>query len=142
MKVKVKKLSPDAVLPYKGSAKAIGYDIVATDVVEKEGSGFGYIEYRTGLAVEPEEGYYVELYPRSSLSDTGLIMGNSVGVIDPDFRGELRFRFKYVQHSRKYEVGDRIGQMVVRKDIPSELELVEELSDSERSDQGFGSTGK
>ena len=78
MKINIKKLDPNAVIPKRMSAGAIGADIVAVSMNETS----DYIEYGTGLAVEVPEGYGLFLYPRSSISTKTLIMCNGVGVID------------------------------------------------------------
>ena len=141
-KIKVKKLDPNAKLPKFSTEGAVGADLVATSRRIVEEAGYGYVEYGTGLAFEPEDGYWLEIVPRSSLSKTGLILSNSVGVIDTDYRGEVSFRFKYIPGTAAYQVGDRIGQIIIRKHIPAEFEEVEDLTETERGSGGYGSTGR
>ena len=135
--VKIKRLHPDAKIPayaHKGDA---GMDIVAISKEEKE----EYTEYGTGLAFEIPEGYGGFIFPRSSLTTKGLVMGNHVGVLDSGFRGELKLRFKRVP-GEDYEVGDRVGQIVIMQYPRVIFQEVDELSPSERGEQGFGSTGR
>lgn len=140
MKVKFKKLSDKAVTPFKGTQGSAGFDITATgreiDGVNK------LIEYSTDIAIAIPEGYVGLIFPRSSVYRTQLSLSNSVGVIDSDYRGEIKFKFNYnIMHVHPYEVGDRVGQLVIVP-IP-DVELVEsDLDDTDRGEGGFGSTGK
>lgn len=135
MKINIKKLDPNAVIPKRMTAGAIGADIVAVSMNETS----DYIEYGTGLAVEVPEGYGLFLYPRSSISTKTLIMCNSVGVIDTDYRGELKFRFKRLGDNI-YQVGERVGQMVLAPVNSFDANEVEELGETQRGSGGFGST--
>lgn len=151
--IKVKKLHPDAVIPSQATPTDAGFDLVATDDgVVKEGMpvhGDLYIEYGTGISIEPPEGYHVEVFPRSSISKTHLILANSIGLIDEGYRGEIKLRFRYISHSSfstaptlAYKKGDKIGQIVIRKTESMPFVEVDDLSDSERGGGGFGSTGQ
>jgi dUTP pyrophosphatase len=140
-KVKVKKLSPEAVIPKYAKDGDAGMDLTATSKEwdqEKECLVFG-----TGLAFEIPKGYVGLVFPRSSICKVPLMLSNSVGVIDSGYRGEVKFFFRPIDRPRKnYEVGDRIGQIMI---VPyPEIELVEseKLSDSVRGSGGFGSSGK
>lgn len=143
MQVKVKKLSDKAVLPKQTPGNA-GMDLTATEVTwETTKDGVTYLSCNTDLAFEIPEGYVGLIFPRSSVTNTSLMLGNSVGVVDPSFRGSVSFRFKKVNHTsaKEYEAGDRVGQMII---LPyPEIEIVEskELSDTERGSGGYGSTG-
>jgi dUTP pyrophosphatase len=139
--VKFKKLSPQAVAPKIMRAGDAGADLTATRYVE----GPEYIEYGTDIAVEIPPGFVGYIFPRSSISNKTLILSNSVGVIDSNYRGEIKFRFKShegVLGENKYEVGDRIGQLVVMPIPTVTFEEAEELSESNRGEQGYGSSGK
>jgi dUTP pyrophosphatase len=137
--IKIKLLNESAKMPEKAYESA-GYDITATGVSEVEERGYGFIEYLTGISLEMPPNYCALLLPRSSISKTGLILANSVGLIDPDYRGEIKFRFKYVKESLKYNVGDKIGQLLFIE-VPSiNLTEVKDLSSTERGEQGFGSS--
>ena len=141
MEVNIKKLNESAVIPTYAKQGDAGLDLTAVsmDVIDNKGSG--YIEYGTGLAIEIPEGYVGLIYPRSSISKTGLILSNSVGVIDSGYRGEIKFRFKWVKDTDRYNIGDRIGQLVVMPYPQVTLIEKEELVETDRGDGGFGSTG-
>jgi deoxyuridine 5'-triphosphate nucleotidohydrolase len=98
--------------------------------------------YDTGIAVQPENGYYVEVVPRSSLSKTGYMLANSVGIIDPDYRGTIKIALvKTDKSSSDIELPFRGFQMIVRKAEQSTLtETFGELTNTVRGDGGFGST--
>ena len=151
MQVRVKKLHPDAVIPSYAKPGDAGMDMVAIDSsISADGL---YVEYSTGIAVEIPEGYVGLMFPRSSLSKTTMLLSNHVGVIDSGYRGEIKFRFKDLNMQQEfdgswycdetaYEVGNKIGQLVI---LPyPQIELVEatELSDTDRGADGFGSSGK
>lgn len=141
MRLRVKKLHTNAKIPEKAHIDDVGFDLVAVGMTTVNEKDYGYIEYDTGIAVQPEKGYYCQIVPRSSLSKTGLWLANSVGTIDPNYTGELKVRFKWVPGSKKYEVGDKIAQLVVLPLPTVELEEVMELEQTDRGAAGFGSTG-
>jgi dUTP pyrophosphatase len=142
VKIKVKKIVPEAVIPFYAKEGDSCMDITAISENIVEESGFGYVEYGTGLSFEIPKDHTMLIFPRSSISNQGLILSNSVGVLDETYRGELKFRFKYVRGSNKYNVGDRVGQILVLPRPLMEIEEVEALSDTDRGEGGFGSTGK
>lgn len=128
-----------------------GYDVYAcadgVDVYHTEGGRrtYLYTEYDTGVAIEPPKGYHVELFPRSSITKADLILKNSIGLIDNNYRGNLIFRFHKLQDvdtNNIYKRGDRIGQMVIRKTIHMPLMVVDTLTDTSRGTGGHGSSGK
>ena len=141
MKLKIKRLSENAVIPKYAKPGDAALDITATAV----NATFQYVEYRTGLACEIPEGHVGLLFPRSSVTNTTMMLKNSVGVIDSGYRGELTFRFYDTsQHSitsSRYKVGDRIGQLIVIPIPNMEIEEVTELSSTERGEGGYGSSG-
>ena len=151
MQVRVKKLHPDAVIPSYAKAGDAGMDMVAISAdISKDGL---FIEYGTGIAVEIPEGYVGLLFPRSSLSKTTMVLSNHVGVIDSGYRGEIKFRFKDLNMQQEfdgqwygdetvYEVGNKIGQLVILPYPQIELVETDELNESERGEGGFGSSGK
>lgn len=142
VEVKVKLLHENAVMPYYSHDGDGCMDITAVDVHMIEGDGFGYIEYSTGLSFEFPKGYVMLAFPRSSVSNTGLILSNAVGVIDHGYRGEIKARFKYVKGTAMYDPGDRIFQIMLVARPEMVMKQVDELGTSERSKGGFGSTGK
>lgn len=169
MKVKIKKLHPDAVIPAYAKTGDAGMDLTAVSMKFDE---YGNICYGTGLAFEIPEGYVGLVFPRSSIFNKGLVLSNSVGVIDSGYRGEVSFKFKpclemaegvyqpnnpeslglksdaawYLLHEEgnyvTYRVGDRIGQIIIMPYPQIELEEAEELSETERGTGGYGSSGK
>lgn len=115
------------------------FDLVATSKTEQE----QYIQYGTGIAIEIPVGYVGLLLPRSSITNYDLMLKNSVGIIDSDYRGEVMFRFaKLNSVSNQYNIGERIGQMMIIEAKKYELLEVYELSSTDRGQGGFGSTGK
>lgn len=146
MKLKVKRIAPNAVLPKKNHEDDTGYDIVATSCDISE--NYQFVEYGTGLIFEPEHGWGLTVRPRSSISKYDLLLCNSVGTIDHSYRGELKLRFKIVlppahkwYDAKIYAIGDRIAQMMPEKIENIDLEEVEEITASIRGSGGFGSTG-
>jgi dUTP pyrophosphatase len=142
MNIKIKKLHEKAVIPSYGKEGDCGLDLTAISVSTIDKGKFGYIEYDSGLSIEIPEGYVGLVYPRSSLSNTGLILANHVGVIDQNYRGSIKCRFKAIPNTDIYSVGDRIAQLIIQPCPKIEFEVVEELSDTNRGDNGFGSSGK
>ena len=142
MKVRFKKLNEKAVVPSYAKPGDAGLDLTATSKELTNNPQYGYLEYGTGLAVEIPEGHVGLLFPRSSISNTGLILSNSVGVIDSGYRGEIKFRFKHIPGTADYNVGDRVGQLVILPYPSIETEEATELSSTERGDGGFGSSNK
>jgi dUTP pyrophosphatase len=140
MVVKIKKLDPKAVTPAYAKAGDAAVDLTAISIAKVDRDEFGYMEYGTGLAIEIPEGHVGLLFPRSSISNSGLILTNSVGVIDSGYRGEIKLRFKHIPDTSYYKPGDRIGQLIIMPYPQIEFQEVEELSSTERGEGGFGST--
>lgn len=158
MKVKVQRLHPNAVLPAKAHPTDAGFDLVATSI---DYDRHGNIVYGTGLAFEIPEGHVGLLFPRSSISKKDLALANAVGVVDSHYRGEVTLKFrptlrasdkvKYLRGTAlyggngicdSYEVGDRIGQLIIMP-LPDVLFLeTDTLSATDRGTGGYGSTGK
>lgn len=142
MKVKIKKIHTNAIIPTYAKLGDAGLDLTAISCEPC----LDYIEYKTGLEIEIPEGYVGLIFPRSSISNKNQMLTNSVGVIDSGYRGEIKFRFKDARlliDSRisLYNVGDKIGQLIIIPYPKIELEEVEELSNTERGSDGFGSSG-
>lgn len=144
MDIKIKKLYPEAKIPTRGTVGSAGWDFYALTDADYIGAGVyrPNVMYQTGISLEIPSGHVGLIFPRSSIYKTDLNLSNSVGVIDSDFRGEIKFIFKR-PHTRsvEYKAGDRIGQLVI---IPyPEINFVEvdDLSDTKRGSNGFGSTG-
>jgi len=137
MKIKMKKLHPDAVIPRYAKAGDAGLDLTAVEIVA-DGS---LLTYKTGLAVEIPDGYVGLLFPRSSVYKTGQTLTNCVGVIDSGYRGEIMMKFSFSPQGLEYEVGDRIGQLLIMPYPKVEFVEVNELSETSRGSGGYGSTG-
>ena len=140
LKVKIKKLNPNALIPSYAKPGDACMDLTAISETIVEEGGYGYVEYGTGLAFEYQENHAMLVFPRSSISNTGLLLANAVGVGDSGFRGEIKLRFKWVKGTTKYNIGDRVGQFMIIPRPIIDLEEVEELSTTERGHGGFGST--
>ena len=139
MQVKIKRLTPNAVIPTYSKEGDAGMDLVATKILSD--TTFD-ITYGIDLAMEIPNGFVGLVFPRSSIRKYDLILSNSVGVIDSGYRGELQATFKTTGFRPKYEVGDRGAQIMIIPHPPIEFHVVDELSDTERGEGGFGSTGK
>jgi len=138
MKVKIKKLSELAVIPSYSKHGDAGMDLTCVSVNETT----YYTEYDTGLSVEIPEGFVGLVFPRSSISNTDLILANSIGVIDSGYRGSIKCRFKSINEKEAvYKPGDRIAQLIILPYPEVEFEEVQELSTSVRGETGFGSSG-
>lgn len=136
MKIRCKKLDSKAIVPKYSNLGDAGMDVYA--ISKKETSK--YIEYGTGLSFEIPENYVCLIFPRSSVSNKDLILANCVGVLDSGYRGELKFRFKKISEDI-YEIGERIGQLLIIPYPNIEFEEVNELSETARGNKGFGSSG-
>ena len=140
--VRVKRLRPDAKLPFRATSDSTGYDLfacldgkslVVTQVPER---------VPTGIAIEAPPGFDVQIRPRSGLSAKGVMV--TLGTIDADYRGELLVTMYVLHYRGPHEVhdGDRIAQLVISRVEGVELVEVAELSDTERATGGHGSTGR
>ena len=141
--VKIKKLSPDAIIPTYGSSDAAGADLYALiDEPVTIEPGKTYL-VKTGIAMEIPEGYAGLIYARSGLATKrGLAPANKVGVVDSDYRGEIMVSLH--NHSdipQTIKKGERIAQLVITPYLRGVFNEVGELSDTVRGEGGFGSTG-
>jgi dUTP pyrophosphatase len=140
LKVKFKKLHPSAISPCYAKQGDAGMDLTATEIISEE---VFQIVYGTGIAVEIPEGHVGLVFPRSSIRKYDLSLTNSVGVIDSGYRGEIQVTFRKEKGvaSKKYEVGDRVCQIMIIPFPAVEFLEVNTLSNSERGEGGHGSTG-
>lgn len=161
MKVSFKKVNPniETHLPKYATDGSAGLDIYATSKYYDE---FGCVCYGTNLAGKIPNGYVGLLFPRSSNSKKDLLLSNAVGVWDSDYTGEILFKFKpslaFCQHGISsisdnyewigeadehfdYNIGDRIGQLIIIPYPDIEPEWVDELPETIRGNKGWGSTG-
>jgi dUTP pyrophosphatase len=142
LNVKFKKVNKSAVTPKYATIGDAGMDLVAiskhTDIINST------VSYDTGIAVEIPDGYVGLVFPRSSIRKYNLQLSNSVGVIDSGYRGTIQFTFRMsegITEPKMYEVGDRIGQIVIIPYPKINFVEVDELNDTQRGEGGFGSTG-
>lgn len=168
MKVKIKKLSEGAIIPKYAKKGDAGLDLFATRRWYDE---YGNVCYGTGIAMEIPVGFVGLVFPRSSICKKDLSLSNSVGVIDSSYRGEITAKFKPtlacydydyskdcisetydyitasgcnekdIPYAEHFEVGERICQIIIVPYPQIEFEEVDELSETERGDGGYGSTG-
>ena len=166
-KIKIK-LDEGAVMPTRAHSSDVGYDVKCLEfyLVSRFGdktriydknhldlalsrvSTVHHVEIDTGVHVQPEDGYYVELVPNSRIGKTQLIYGNSFGVIDPEYTGSMKVMLNCVSECwlrddlGKFLPNNVVGQLIVRKKLDAEFTVVDELDTTVRGDGGFGSTEK
>lgn len=168
MKVKIKKLAENAVIPFKTHDGDFCYDIVATSEEEVAPNVW---RYGTGIALQIERGmeklvpnpeskelpawfgidtsqmtgtrFSIDIRPRSSVWKTGMSMANCEATIDEPYTGEIMIVFYHVMPNMpRYHVGDKIAQMKIGTTLDIDFIEVEELNETSRNDNGFGSTDK
>lgn len=139
MQVKIKKLHPNASIPQYAKQGDAGMDLTA---VSFEYIDLEHIKYNFGLSIEIPKGYAGLIFPRSSCYKQGQLLSNSVGVIDSGYRGEISAVMIGNHPEQKYQVGDRVAQIIIMPYPEIEFIETEELSTSERGEGGYGSTGK
>ena len=166
MKVKIKRLTKSAVIPKYALMGDAGQDLVA---ISKHFDEYGNVHYGTGLAFKIPENHVGLLFPRSSNAKKDLILSNSIGVLDSNYTGEVSFKFKpsvafyndvvtdvsgniaktvvtpIFENNlvlQDYNIGDRIGQIIIMPIPHIEFEEVDELEQTNRNDGSYGSTGK
>ena len=131
-------------VPSRGHQSDAGIDITAMAVEQKN---HGVFLFDTGISIQISDGFYVEIVPRSSIIKTDFLMANSLGVIDPDYRGRIFLPFRYIGQGNGIQSAEnllkqRIAQMLVRKLESCSIEVVDSLEDTARGEGGFGSTGQ
>ena len=130
-------------VPKRGHETDAGIDLTAMAVEQKKPDIFFF---DTGISIHLSTGYYAEIVPRSSIIKTDFFLANSVGIIDPDYRGRIFVPFRYVGADDGMQAAEgllqqRIAQMLIRKLEPCRIEIVDSLEDTVRGTGGFGSTG-
>lgn len=142
MNVKIKKMSENAIMPEYASVGSAGADLynASGDVTIDAGES---VAIGTGIAMQIPEGYVGLVYARSGLAcKSGLAPANKVGVIDSDYRGEIKVvLFNHSNEPRTVASGERIAQLVVAPFVRCEFEEGE-IDSTQRGEGGFGSTGK
>lgn len=148
MKVKVKKLNENAVIPFKTYEKDFCYDVVAVSEEEvapnvwKYGIGLAFQIDRDSLFAHRYLNLSIDLRPRSSVWKTGMVFSNCEGTIDELYTGEVFAVFYHVfPNMERYKVGQRIGQIKIGITTPIEFVIVDELDETERNSGSYGSTG-
>lgn len=166
-KIKIKKLNEAAKVPSLAHDSDSGYDIEVIGIHSINGD---VIKFKTGISMQPPKNYYFELYPRSSISKYPLTLANSVGIIDNGYTGEIiipvRVMHQYMgkeNERRSYPEGivsfkglkpnslkvladmiiekaPKLFQLILRKKIDCEFEIIDDLQSTDRSSGGFGST--
>ena len=141
--VKIKAIYPESQMPQKLHHDDVGADLT---VVKYKQLNEKVFLLDMGVSVEPPPGYYLELHSRSSIHKTNFMMANKVGIIDPGYRGVLYMPVRYLgnndaEQEVKELVGKRFGQLILRKHEPFEIMAVDELGESQRGENGLGSTG-
>jgi dUTP pyrophosphatase len=141
MKIQIKKLNQKAVIPQYQTTHSAGFDLISIQDLTIKPNQRVLID--TGLAMAIEDGFELQIRPRSGLAyKNGITVLNSPGTIDSDYRGEIKVLL--INHSNEeFEIkcGDRIAQAVVQKVYQANFETVEELDQTVRGTGGFGSTG-
>ncbi len=143
LSLKIRFHYPGMSLPRRAHESDSGLDLTLMKVIEKRDNIYFF---DTGISVEPPQGFYTELYPRSSIYKQDFIMTNSVGIIDNGYRGILFMPMRYLGNKNGLEeaeklVGQRVGQLILKKQQLFEIEIAEDLTESERGGKGFGSSG-
>ena len=143
LKIKIKKFYDKASLPSFATADSIGADLVAVRIIK---NGLFRVWYDCEFAAEIPKGYAGLIFPRSSISKYPLMLANSVGVIDPDYRGSFQIRFNRtfwgIFSRKQYKIGERIAQLLIMKTEPTEYVDSKIITETRRGRGGFGSTGK
>ena len=141
--INVKKLNDLAKLPTRGSEYAAGYDLYAATSYNIEIQPHTTVKIGTGLSFELPEGTFAGIFARSGIATKrGLRPANCTGIIDADYRGEIIVALHNdTDEIQSIEPRERIAQMILLPFIKMNFEEVDELSDTNRGDGGFGSTG-
>jgi len=140
--VKLFRVSPSAKLPTKGTPGSAYWDLYAAEQVTIDDRCIELVS--TGWRIEVPEGYFLDVRPRSGLAIHGVTINNSPGVIDADYRGELRIVLINLGPAPwVVQIGDRIAQCALMPVVATSFEAsLEELSPTTRGTQGYGSTGR
>lgn len=166
-KIKVQ-LDEGAAMPTRAHDTDVGYDVKALTVTVVDDVGVNYgvddidalecfceknitpvkVKIDTGVHIQPEPGYWVELVPNSRLAKSCFMYANSMGIIDPGYTGSMRVILNVINVEQFYPSmfnilpGKVVGQLIVREQISADFEQVDKLDETLRGDGGFGSTEK
>ena len=136
------KCKENAIVPSKAHQSDTGFDLTVVDIVKRIDENTAL--YGTGIKAVPPSGYYFEIVPRSSISKTGYILSNNIGIIDQSYRGELLVALTKINpDAPDIELPCRIAQLIPREYIHFIPVIVpdDSISDTTRGDGGFGSSG-
>ena len=141
-RVKMIKTDPDAVIPSKARGSDVGFDLTIIKLAKELRPGIVRL-YDTGIQARVPWGHYLEILPRSSLSKSGWMLANSVGIIDPSYTGNLLVAVtRSDPNAPDLELPFRGFQLVVRKQHHMSIEVIEQDDVvTARASGGFGSTG-
>ena len=144
MQAKIKLLYEDSKMPTKANPADIGWDVYIHSIIYDEEKLYHRLKF--GIAITPPDGYFFELIPRSSFSNSGFVMANKLGVIDPQYTGELEMRVRKINQvpGFDFQEEERVAQLVLRKIEDKNLQwnIVDDLDITNRNKGGFGSSGK
>lgn len=142
--VNIKLLNNLAKVPTRGSKLAAGYDLYAATGYTIDINPHSTVKIDTGIAVELPNGTFGAIFARSGLATKrGLRPANCVGIVDSDYRGAVIVALHNdTDEVMSIEPGERIAQFVIMPFVPVDFHIVDELTDTERSSSGFGSTGQ
>ena len=143
MKVNIKKLSDNAIIPSYGSRFAAGADLYACIENDVIINPHQTVLIPTGIALELPVGYAGLIYARSGLAtQKGLAPANKVGVVDCDYRGDVKVALhNHSEIAQTVAAGERVAQLIITPYVTAEFVAVDELSETVRGAGGFGSTG-
>lgn len=147
------KLADGATMPSRAHDSDVGYDLTVCNICIKTFNGdcegiVDHIIIDTGVAIQPPPGYHVEVVPNSRICKSGLVMQNSPGIIDPDYRGTIKIVLRPIiltttlEAKELFHEGKVCGQLIIRKTEHLPMVQADELSATERGTGGFGSTEK
>jgi dUTP pyrophosphatase len=142
--LKVQRHYPGMPLPSRGHPGDAGLDLTAMEVTLVRP---GLYSVDTGVSVQPPTGYYCEVVPRSSIVKTDFALANSIGVIDPDYRGRILVLLRFVGKGdgaaeARELTGKRVAQILIRRLEAMDVEAADDLDTTARGAGGFGSTGR
>lgn len=138
MKVNIKKIHKEAVIPVYSKDGDAGLDLTITSIEKLDDEHY---KYGFGLAIEIPKRFVGLIFPRSSIYKQKQILSNSVGVIDSGYRGEISVVMLGTS-LHHYKIGDRAAQLIILPYPAIEFEEVDELSETERGTGGYGHTGR
>lgn len=138
------KIVTDNRIPGYATAESAGIDLYCSNKEDIEIKPKETVKIDTGLKVQIPQGYFGAVYPRSSTGvKRKLMLANTIGVIDSDYRGEIMIYFyNYGDEAQIIKNGDRLAQLVIQPYQQFDIEVVDYLDESDRGEGGFGSTGR